>query len=204
MFLLLGPSLVALAVWMVAVAIAGRIDDAFVALCATASFLLTLPVSAITGLVDGYLAPALPAPLRAPLTAAIGAALASGLSSHLVHDDVLKPVPPEVMNGALCAGRFSCCCRWACARCCRTTMRPARAFDRAGLAREKRLVRSGRHPPFRCHESFDVAAQMYPFTAAATCRAMIRCDVAFLFAWRRDRRSRLLAMGIVMFSPASP
>ena len=55
-FLLLGPSLVALAVWMVAVAIAGRIDDAFVALSATASFLLTLPVSAITGLVDGYLA----------------------------------------------------------------------------------------------------------------------------------------------------
>src|SRR6185436_4101360 len=66
MFLLLGPSLVALAVWMVAVAIAGRVDDAFVALCATASFLLTLPVSAITGLADGYLASALPAPLRAP------------------------------------------------------------------------------------------------------------------------------------------
>jgi hypothetical protein len=45
-FLLLGPSLVALAVLMVAVAIAGPIDDAFVALCAMAAFLLTLPVSA--------------------------------------------------------------------------------------------------------------------------------------------------------------
>jgi hypothetical protein len=105
-FLLLGPSLVALAVWMVAVAIAGRIDDAFVALCTTASFLLTLPVSAITGLMDGYLAPAMPAPLRASLTAAIGAALASGLFLTLFTMMFSRPVPPEVMNGALCAGLF--------------------------------------------------------------------------------------------------
>ena len=105
-FLLLGPSLVALAVWMVAVAIAGRIDDAFVALCATASFLLTLPVSATTGLMDGYLAPTLPAPLRAPLTAAIGAALASGLFLTLFTMMFSRSVPPEVMNGALCAGLF--------------------------------------------------------------------------------------------------
>ena len=55
-FLLLGPSLVALAVWMVAAAIAGRIDDSFVGICAITAFLLTLPVSGITGLVDGYLA----------------------------------------------------------------------------------------------------------------------------------------------------
>ena len=105
-FLLLGPSLVALAVWMVAVAIAGRIDDAFVALCTTASFLLTLPVSAITGLLDGYLAPAMPAPLRAPLTAAIGAALASGLFLILFTMMFSRPVPPEIMNGAFCAGLF--------------------------------------------------------------------------------------------------
>ncbi|UPJ51077.1 hypothetical protein IVB30_06875 [Bradyrhizobium sp. 200] len=106
MFLLLGPSLVALAVWMVAVAIAGRIDDAFVALCTTASFLLTLPVSAITGLVDGYLAPTLPAPFRAPLTAAIGAALASGLVLALFTTAYATAAPPEVVNGALCAGLF--------------------------------------------------------------------------------------------------
>jgi hypothetical protein len=106
LFLLLGPSLVAIAVWMVAVAIAGRIDDAFVALCTMASFLLTLPVSAITGLVDGYLAPALPAPLRAPLTAAIGAVLAGGLFLTLYTMMFSRPVPPEVMNGALCAGLF--------------------------------------------------------------------------------------------------
>src|SRR5437870_300868 len=105
-FLLLGPSLVALAVWMVAVAIAGRIDDAFVALCATASFLLTLPVSAITGLVDGYLAPALPAPLRAPLTAAIGMTGAISLVLALFTMMFSPTVPPEVMTGALYAGLF--------------------------------------------------------------------------------------------------
>jgi hypothetical protein len=105
-FLLLGPSLVALAVWMVAVAIAGRIDDAFVALCTTASFLITLPVSAISGLADGYLAPTLPVPLRALLTAALGAALASGLFLILFTMMFSRPVPPEIMNGALCAGLF--------------------------------------------------------------------------------------------------
>jgi hypothetical protein len=104
MFLLLGPSLVALAVWMVAVAIAGRIDDAFVALCATASFLLTLPVSAITGFVDGYLARGLPALLRASLTAAFGMTVAIGLVLALFTIMFSSSVPPEVMNGALCAG----------------------------------------------------------------------------------------------------
>jgi hypothetical protein len=104
MFLLLGPSLIALAVWMVAVAIAGRIDDAFVALCATASFLLTLPVSAITGLVDGYLARGLPTLLRASLTAAFGMTVAIGLVLVLFTIMFSSSVPPEVMNGALCAG----------------------------------------------------------------------------------------------------
>ncbi|MBR1274233.1 hypothetical protein [Bradyrhizobium sp. AUGA SZCCT0283] len=105
-FLLLGPLLVTLAVWMVAVAIAGRIDDAFVAICATASFLFALPVSAITGLMDGYLARGLPSLLRASLTAAIGASLASGLFLTLFTIMFSRPVPPEVMNGALCAGFF--------------------------------------------------------------------------------------------------
>jgi hypothetical protein len=105
-FILLGPSLVALAVWMVAVAIAGRIDDGFVALCATASFLLTLPVSAITGLVDGYLARALRPLLRAFLTAATGMTGAIGLVLTLFMMMFSPAVPPEVMNGALCAGFF--------------------------------------------------------------------------------------------------
>ncbi|WP_156438532.1 hypothetical protein [Bradyrhizobium valentinum] len=106
MFLLLGPSLVALAVLMVAVAVAGPVDDAFVALCVTASFLITLPVSAITGLVDGYLARGLPALLRAFLTAAIGMTGAIGLVLTLFKMTFSPTVPPEVMNGALCAGFF--------------------------------------------------------------------------------------------------
>ena len=120
MFLLLGPSLVALAVWMVAAAIAGRIDDSFVGVCAITAFLLTLPVSAITGLMDGYLARGLPTLLRASLTAAFGMTIAIGLVLALFTMMFSTTVPPEVMNGAFCAG-FSCCCRWACARCCRMT-----------------------------------------------------------------------------------
>ena len=105
-FLLLGPSLVALAVWMVAAAIAGRIDDSFIGICAITSFLLTLPVSSIAGLVDGYLARGLPTLLRAFLTAAIGMTGAIGLVLNLFMMMFSSTVPPEVMNGALCAGFF--------------------------------------------------------------------------------------------------
>ncbi|MEH2514966.1 CHASE2 domain-containing sensor protein [Bradyrhizobium sp. AZCC 1610] len=105
-FLLLGPSLVALAVSMVAAAIVGRIDDSFIAVCAMVSFLLTLPVSTITGLVDGYLARGLPPLLRAFLAAAIGMMGAIGLVLALFKMMFSPTVPPEVMNGALCAGFF--------------------------------------------------------------------------------------------------
>jgi hypothetical protein len=105
-FLLLGPSLVALAVWMVAAAIAGRIDDSFIGICAITSFLLTLPVSSITGLLDGYLARGLPTLLRAFLTAAFGMTIAIGLVLALFTIMFSPTVPPEVMNGALCAGFF--------------------------------------------------------------------------------------------------
>ena len=105
-FLLLGPSLVALAVWMVAAAIAGRIDDSFIGVCAMTAFLLTLPVAAITGLMDGYLARGLPTLLRAFLTAAFGMTIAIGLVLALFTMMFSRTVPPEIMNGALCAGFF--------------------------------------------------------------------------------------------------
>jgi hypothetical protein len=105
-FLLLGPSLVALAVWMVAAAIAGRIDDSFIGVCAITSFLLTLPVSAITGLVDGYLARGLPALSRAFLTAAIGMTGAIGLVLALFTMMFSSTVPSEVVNAAIYAGLF--------------------------------------------------------------------------------------------------
>ena len=105
-FLLLGPSLAALALLMLAAAIAGPIDGGFIAVCAMASFLLTLPVSAITGLMDGYLARGLPTLLRACLTAAFGMTIAIGLILVLFAIIYSPTVPPEVMNGALCAGFF--------------------------------------------------------------------------------------------------
>jgi hypothetical protein len=105
-FLLLGPSLIALAVSMVAAAIENRIDGGFIAVCAMASFLLTLPVSAITGLLDGYLARGLPALLRAFLTASIGMTIAIGLVLALFIMTFSPTVPPEVINGAICAGFF--------------------------------------------------------------------------------------------------
>jgi hypothetical protein len=93
-------------VWMVAAAIAGRIDDSFIGVCAITAFLLTLPVSSITGLVDGYLARGLPALLRAFLTAAFGMTIAIGLVLALFTIMFSPTVPPEVVNGALCAGFF--------------------------------------------------------------------------------------------------
>src|SRR4030095_12116202 len=93
-FLLLGPSLVALAVWMVAAAIAGRIDDSFTSVCAITSFLLTLPVSSIAGLVDGYLVRGLPALLRAFLTAAFGMTTAIGLVLALFAIMLFSTRPP--------------------------------------------------------------------------------------------------------------
>jgi len=105
-FLLLGPSLVALAVWMVAATIAGRIDDSFIGVCAITAFLLTLPVSSIAGLMDGYLARGLPTLLRASLTAAFGMTIAIGLILTLFAIMFSPTVPPEVMNGALGAGFF--------------------------------------------------------------------------------------------------
>ena len=91
---------------MVAAAIAGRIDDSFIGVCAITAFLLTLPVAAITGLVDGYLARGLPTLLRAFLTAAFGMTIAIGLVLALFTMMFSRTVPPEIMNGALCAGFF--------------------------------------------------------------------------------------------------
>jgi len=105
-FLLLGPSLVALAVWMVAAAIAGRIDDSFIGVCAITAFLLTLPVSSIAGLMDGYLARGLPALLRALLTAVVGTTGAIGLVLALFTMIFSQTAPPEIVNVAIYAGLF--------------------------------------------------------------------------------------------------
>ncbi len=65
-------------------------------------FLVTFPVSAIVGLLDGYLARALPILLRAPLTALVGATAAIVLPAAL-----LGPMPQDLsmlfgIGGAFC------------------------------------------------------------------------------------------------------
>ena len=105
-FLLLAPTLVAVATWPY-VAPAGGCDLILVAgLC-----LLTFLVSAITAPVDGYLARALPIPLRAPLIAIVGAALAVGtvcvlVSAVLRHWTMLPQwiLIPFAIGAALCTG----------------------------------------------------------------------------------------------------
>ena len=101
-FLLLGPALVSLAVSM----LLASEGIGFAAACFMASFLLTMPVSLITGLIDGHLARGLPAPLRAPLTGIIGMAMTVGVLLGFFTVAFSQTVPPEIMNVALCAGLF--------------------------------------------------------------------------------------------------
>jgi hypothetical protein len=104
-FLLLGPALVALEVLMF-VAYVGGVDRGFVGFCVMMSFLLTIPVSVITGIVDRYLAGGLPTLLRAPMTAIIGMMIVIGLALVLFALTFSQTVPPEVMNAARWAGTF--------------------------------------------------------------------------------------------------
>jgi hypothetical protein len=110
-FLLLGPTLVALTPSLIIVAEGGRVGGGFVEYVAMLLFLFTLVVSAITGPIDGYLAHALPLPLRAPLAAITGATIAVGLVLALF--TMMLPhwtMPPQwlltpfAIGGAFCMG----------------------------------------------------------------------------------------------------
>lgn len=103
-FLLLGPALVSFGVSMLVASEA--IDIGFAAACVMASFLLTMPVSLITGLIDGHLARGLPPFARVPLTGIIGMAIAVGVLLSFFMMAFSQTVPPEIMNVALCAGLF--------------------------------------------------------------------------------------------------
>ncbi|WP_065751828.1 hypothetical protein [Bradyrhizobium paxllaeri] len=105
LFLLLGPALVAIEVLMFVASMGGG-DRGFAGFCAMLSFLLTMPVSAITGIVDRYLAGGLPTLLRAPMTAIIGMMIVIGIALVLYAVAFWQTVPPEVMNAARWAGTF--------------------------------------------------------------------------------------------------
>jgi hypothetical protein len=102
-FLLLGPALAVLTIWVVV----GMPFESFAASIAVLLFLFTSPVSGIVGLLDGYLARPLPIMLRAPVTALVGATVAIVLPAAL-----LGPMPQDMstpfgLGGAFCAGACS-------------------------------------------------------------------------------------------------
>jgi hypothetical protein len=76
-FLVFGPALAAVSALLVMAQTAGA-DHDFAKIFATAVFLFTIPVSAITGCIDGVFCDA-PIPLRAALAAAVGAVVAFSL-----------------------------------------------------------------------------------------------------------------------------
>ena len=105
-FLLLGPIMVVTA-WLIFIAAI----DWSVDFVATALFVFTFFVAAITRPIDGYLARALPIYLRAPLTAVAGATIAIGIPLILVSILLshLLMLPQWTMvtlaiGGALCMG----------------------------------------------------------------------------------------------------
>jgi len=71
-------------------------------------FFFTLPVAALAGSLDAYLARAFAVPLRAPLIAAVGAVIASGLAL-ILFNCLLPPAALKffAMGGAVCMGACS-------------------------------------------------------------------------------------------------
>lgn len=99
-FLLLGPALTVLTIWVAV----GMPVEAMAASIAVLLFLFTSPVMGIVGLLDGYLARSLPILLRAPLSALVGATAAAVLPAA-----ILGPMPQDLsmyfgLGGALCIG----------------------------------------------------------------------------------------------------
>jgi len=105
-FLVLGPVLVAVVVPLVVALVAGPPAKDGLQILAIVLFFFTLPVAALAGSLDAYLARAFAVQLRAPLIAAIGAIIASGLAYVLFN--WLLPSPHYLtffaVGGAACMG----------------------------------------------------------------------------------------------------
>ena len=105
-FLVIGPTLVSTVASLALAQAAGMPPPEFARIIAIALFFFTLPVAALAGSFDAYLARAFAIPLRAPLIAATGAVAASGLAWILL--SCLLP-PPNFLayfavGGAACMG----------------------------------------------------------------------------------------------------
>jgi hypothetical protein len=99
-FLLLGPSLVVVATWVAF----GMPLEAFAVSIALLLFVFVVPVSAIAGLIDGYLARTLPILLRASLTAIVGSMAAVGLFLALFGKLQPQDLMPALTFGGLAMG----------------------------------------------------------------------------------------------------
>ena len=107
-FLLFGPALAAFTVMLVMAQVARPTYD-LEKIFAVAVFFFSLPVAALAGCLDAYLARAFAIPLRAPLIAAAGSVISSGLAYILF--SWFLPLPSFLalfaVGGAVCAGLCS-------------------------------------------------------------------------------------------------
>jgi hypothetical protein len=102
-FLLLGPLAAAITATMVLLPLPG-LDPLFAGIFAAAFFLLALPVSMLTGVVDAWLARHVQEPLRAAVTAMASAAILCGLIYAIFH----SPAPPPSFLAPLVIGVGAC------------------------------------------------------------------------------------------------
>jgi hypothetical protein len=107
-FLLFGPALAAVTVMLVMAQVARPTYD-LEKIVAVAVFFFSLPVAALAGCLDAYLARAFAIPLRAPLIAAAGAVISSGLAYILFNWFFPSPsfLAFFAIGGAACAGLCS-------------------------------------------------------------------------------------------------
>ena len=99
-FVFLGPALVVFATWLAF----GMPFDAAVVGIALLLFVFVVPVSAIAGLIDGYLARTLPILLRASLTAIAGSMGAVGLFLAVFGKLQPQDLMPALTFGGLALG----------------------------------------------------------------------------------------------------
>ena len=108
-FLVAAPALVAIVAPLALAQMSGPPARDFLNVLAVVLFFFTLPVSALAGSLDAYLARALATPLRAPLIAAVGAVIASGLAFILFNWFLPPPsyLAYFAIGGAACMGLCS-------------------------------------------------------------------------------------------------
>ena len=89
-FLVFGPALAAVTALLVMAQASSAAPRGFQEFLAIVLFFFTLPVSALAGSLDAYLARAFAIPLRAPLIGAVGAVIAPGLA-YILFSCLLPP-----------------------------------------------------------------------------------------------------------------